>query len=93
MNQLVSHSVELRLFLNLQSLSIHLLIGFVPHIYHFSEGIDRLPNFTVTLISGQLGLEVVTVLNTKSGVPIQRVMLAPTTVWLQSMMMMVCTHN
>ena len=43
------------------------VIGFAPHIYHVSEGIDRLANLTVKLISGQLGWEVVTFLNTESG--------------------------
>ena len=45
------------------------VIGFVPHIYHVFEGVDRLANLTVKLVSGQLGQEVVVILhvNTKSG--------------------------
>ena len=42
------------------------VLGFVSHIYHVSEGVDRLANLTVELVSGQLGQEVVVVLNTRS---------------------------
>ena len=43
------------------------VIGFVPSEYSTTEGVDQSANLNVQVISGQLGRDVVVVLNTQSG--------------------------
>ena len=41
-------------------------IGFVPHEYYVTEGVDDFVSLTVKVTSGQLGREVIVTLNAKN---------------------------
>ena len=43
------------------------MIGFDPVTYNVTEGVDPSANLNVSLISGQLGRDVIVFLNTQSG--------------------------
>ena len=43
------------------------VIGFVPSEYTTTEGVDQFANLNVQVISGQLGRDVLVILNTQSG--------------------------
>lgn len=43
------------------------VIGFVPSEYSTTEGVDQFANLNVQVISGQLGRDVLVILNTQSG--------------------------
>ena len=48
------------------------VIGFVPDTYNATEGVDQLVNLNVQLISGQLGREVIVIIDTQSGTATSR---------------------
>ena len=43
------------------------MIGFDPSEYSTTEGVDQFANLNIRVLSGQLGRDVVVVLNTQSG--------------------------
>ena len=67
-----SSTVYTVVLINVYFVPTEAVIGFVPSQYSVTEGVNQLANLNVELISGQLGREVLVILNTRSGTAISK---------------------